>query len=130
MNICFEKDYFGINVGGIQWFVDVELEEIKGENFEVEMYGVKEFDGSKMEVVKGFFSDNMVDVNDFFGDEMDVEIFKGVCIENFGGEQGCCGGLLKVENELYFKGNRIFFWYIVEKEIEDGEICNLFYDGK
>lgn len=130
MNIRPEKDPSGVNVGGIEWPVDVEVEESKGENLEVETYGAKEPDDSKTEVAKGPSSDNMVDANDPFGDEMDAETFKGACTENSGGEQGRCGGPLKVENELHLKGNRTSSWYIVEKETEDGEICNSSYDGK
>ena len=130
MNIRPEKDPSGVNVGGIEWPVDVEVEESKGENLEVETYGAKEPDDSKTEVAKGPSGDSMVDANDPFGDEMDAETFKGACTENSGGEQGRCGGPLKVENELHLKGNRTSSWYIVEKETEDGEICNSSYDGK
>ena len=130
MNIRPEKDPSGVNVGGIEWPVDVEVEESKGENLELETYGAKEPDDSKTEVTKGPSIDNVVDANDPFGDEMDTETFKGACTENSGGEQGRGGGPLKVENELHLKGNRTSSWYIVEKETEDGEICNSSYDGK
>ena len=133
MNIRPEKALSGVNVGGIEWPVDVEVEESKGKILEDDTYCAEEPGDGKTEVAKGPSGDSMVDARDLFGDKMEGETFKGACTENSGGEQGRCGEPLKVENELHLKDNRTSSWYIVEKENEDeetGKICNSSYDGK